>query len=243
LWAVAAMQAATFSREANEISTGGAYGSWRRDLRGAIEASEWRCDPRSEMQRLSSKGFFSRSTEMHLRAIPRPRPKSVPLPTAATPEEAHRLAVLLNDKLAQLFPPPATANWFKLFRAIDYDGSGQISYDEFRQMVRNEMVLSRSEVPDKALKQVWRVIDQSGDGLVDAGELASFLRVGPPKPKSLQTSRQSLMLPPVAHRPLPMPKYHAKELPLPRERDNAPWKADPSGSLMMWRPPRLEAWA
>ena len=77
---------------------------------------------------------------------------------------------------------------------------------------------------------------------MDAGELASFLRVAPPKPRTLRTSRQSLALPPVAHRALPMPAYHAKELSLPREEHMAPWKAEGT-SLLMWRPRRLEAWA
>ena len=57
------------------------------------------------------------------------------------------LSTLLNAAQQKIVPPWETPSWFKLFRQVDSDGSGLISYDEFVEMVRTDLKLSARALP------------------------------------------------------------------------------------------------
>ena len=81
------------------------------------------------------------------------------LPKASV-AEVRELALLLHDKMHQLFSVvnngvPTKVSWFRLFKHMDDDESGLISYTEFEGMVREELLLGPRQVPDKHLKAVW----------------------------------------------------------------------------------------
>ena len=57
---------------------------------------------------------------------------------------------------------PAARGWYKLFKHMDDDGSGRISYAELEDMVRNELLIRPKELPDQQLKRLWRALDEDG---------------------------------------------------------------------------------
>ena len=74
--------------------------------------------------------------------------------------QVRALAAQLHDKMHQLFSVvnngvPTKVSWFRLFKHMDDDESGLISYTEFEGMVREELLLGPRQVPDKHLKAVW----------------------------------------------------------------------------------------
>ena len=54
---------------------------------------------------------------------------------AATPEEVRTLSEQLNLKMCELIEDPAARSWFKLYKHMDDDGSGKMSYIELAGMV------------------------------------------------------------------------------------------------------------
>ena len=44
---------------------------------------------------------------------------------------------------------PSKVSWFRLFKHMDDDGSGLISFNEFEGMVREELLLGEKELPVK----------------------------------------------------------------------------------------------
>ena len=77
-----------------------------------------------------------------------------------------------------------TVAWFKLFRHMDDDGSGQISYVEFSGMIREELLITPSDIPERRLKAAWLALDTDCSGLINSGEFGAFMRLAePPPPK------------------------------------------------------------
>ena len=63
--------------------------------------------------------------------------------------------------------PLLTANCFhllptlryKLFHYIDHNGTGRISWYEFRAFIRTTLELSQDRLPDERIKAVWKALD------------------------------------------------------------------------------------
>ena len=68
--------------------------------------------------------------------------------------------------------------WFKLFRHMDDDGSGKVTFAEFEDLVRHELQLPPRELPEARLKAVWVALDDDGSGYISAGEFGAFMRKG-----------------------------------------------------------------
>jgi hypothetical protein len=96
-------------------------------------------------------------------------------------EPVFELSVLLNAAHRNLVPHWETPSWFKLFRKVDNDGSGLISYDEFVEMVRNDLKLSARALPEKNILQAWLALDTDGSGYLSSGEFGAFMRAAAPK--------------------------------------------------------------
>ncbi len=90
---------------------------------------------------------------------------------AAVADVAHRLYAQLRF----LEPDPLKASWFTLFKSMDTDGSGLVSWHEFRTMVRSVLKLGADAMPDKELMAVWNALDADGSGHVSAGEFGRFM--------------------------------------------------------------------
>jgi len=63
------------------------------------------------------------------------------------------------------------------FREYDQDDSGEISYDEFAQLVRDKGWIY--ELTDAELQLAWQRIDVSGDGSISHDELQEWWAQGP----------------------------------------------------------------
>ena len=90
----------------------------------------------------------------------------------------------MNAKLAELIEDRSERSWFKLFKHMDDDGSGKMSYIELSGMVREELHLTPQDLPEKTLKKVWLALDKdsSGCALSLPGLLLAFplcVRVSP----------------------------------------------------------------
>lgn len=96
----------------------------------------------------------------------------------ATDEEVRKFSELLNKQLERFHPD--ARNFFVLFKHIDVDGSRRISYRELSQLIREELRLKKSELPEVKLHALWKVLDENASGFVDAGELSRFMRIGRP---------------------------------------------------------------
>ena len=96
----------------------------------------------------------------------------------ASEQVLQRVSTALNERMHQLFVDPATRSWFSLFRRVDVDGSGLVSFFEFEQMVRKELKVAPSELSDGELRSVWVSLDDDGSGHVSAGEFGKFMRRG-----------------------------------------------------------------
>mmetsp|Transcript_41001 Transcript_41001/g.89583 ORF Transcript_41001/g.89583 Transcript_41001/m.89583 type:complete len:434 (-) Transcript_41001:145-1446(-) len=117
---------------------------------------------------------------------------------AASSEEVNEMAELFNRRLAEIIPDLEARSWYKLFNHVDDNGSGNICYPEFSDMVRKELKLPRGRLPDEKLKALWRAIDKDGSGRILCGEFALFMRRGAhvhgpkdPWPQRLLRSRES----------------------------------------------------
>ena len=62
-------------------------------------------------------------------------------------------------------PPETGSGWFRLFKRMDDDGSGKITYGELESLVRRDLEVSTTELPDRRLKAVWRALDADVLGL------------------------------------------------------------------------------
>ena len=98
--------------------------------------------------------------------------------TRASAAELQALSASLNRKMHTAQERDGSVSWFKLFNTTDDDGSGQISYVEFEAMVREELTLSLNDLPERKLMSIWLALDEDNSGLITAGELGAFVRLG-----------------------------------------------------------------
>jgi Ca2+-binding EF-hand superfamily protein len=96
---------------------------------------------------------------------------------AAGKGEVKELSSTVNAKLAELYPGDPGA-WYKLFKLVDLDGSGRVSWSEFETMVRSELLLSHSDVPTPKLQALWKALDEDSSGFISAGEFGRMIRAG-----------------------------------------------------------------
>ena len=104
-------------------------------------------------------------------------------------DAVHQLSALLNTAQQRVVPAWETPSWFKLFRHVDSDGSGLISYDEFVEMVRNDLKLSARVLPEARIQVVWLALDTDGSGYLSSGEFGAFMRLGAQRVDDASTPR------------------------------------------------------
>ena len=98
----------------------------------------------------------------------------------ATDEEVKDLSRRFNKRMKYLFVDPYYQRWFSLFKYMDIDESGLVSYFEFVRMVRDHLRLSTADLPVGKLQRIWLALDTDGSGQISAGEFGVFMRNGAP---------------------------------------------------------------
>eukprot|EP00964_Phaeocystis_antarctica_P078233 scaffold48652_cov62-Phaeocystis_antarctica.AAC.1 len=92
---------------------------------------------------------------------------------AASATEFNELSEQFNTQIAFLETDPAKRSWFKLFKFMDSDGSGRVTYEEVRDMVRSEeggLRLGEDKLPDARLQSLWRALDDDASGYITVKE-------------------------------------------------------------------------
>ena len=104
----------------------------------------------------------------------------------ASDAEVKALAEMMNRALHMVGDAEGCHAWFVLFRAIDDDHSGRISYLELKRAVRQILCLSEKVLSEKRLQSIWRALDTDSSGAIEAGEVsqrAALSRPGSPPPR------------------------------------------------------------
>ena len=94
---------------------------------------------------------------------------------ASDDDEFLEMSRFFNMELNRL--PPNARSWYTLFRKVDEDSSGLISYQEFENMVRSHMRLTADAVPRKKLHRIWLKMDEDLSGQIDSGEFGHFMNL------------------------------------------------------------------
>jgi len=70
-------------------------------------------------------------------------------------------------------------DWPRLFGIVDRDHNGVLSQEELVRIVRKELKIPPTDIPDSTVGKFCRIFDSSGDGQLDVQELVTFLEHGP----------------------------------------------------------------
>ena len=94
----------------------------------------------------------------------------------ASDEEVTKYAVALNMAMARVWPESRSqSSYFKLFKLMDKDKSGLITFYEFSRTCRE---LFRMKMTDDELLRVWKWVDQDVSGTIKSGEFLRFVKRG-----------------------------------------------------------------
>jgi len=97
----------------------------------------------------------------------------------ASEAEISSIAVQLCAAMCKKWPEArAQSSSFRLFRMMDCDNSGLISFYELTKMIRESLKISSEKVSERDLLKVWRAIDVDCDGTINAGEFLRIVRGG-----------------------------------------------------------------
>jgi len=104
------------------------------------------------------------------------------------------------------------ASWYNLFREIDEDGSGFVTYDELEVVCRRKLGFTKEDLSTKDLKALWCVLDADDSDAIHLDEMSAFLRAN--VELLLDESRRRVKPPPqIISRPNPLRPRRKKERP------------------------------
>ena len=121
---------------------------------------------------------------------------------------------------------PADHSYFALFKAVDADGSGFVTYDELLDVVRRELQVGRSVISDDTLKALWCALD------VDSSNQLQVCVDFTLTPSHLPSPSSSPSHAPSASPPHPQPQPH----PHPKADEFAKWikRGMKEGTKAIW---------
>lgn len=96
----------------------------------------------------------------------------VPLPTD---EEVTELSRQFNGRLAEAMRGK-TGTWYTLFKEVDDDASGLITYDEMRTVVRKKLKMTKKDLSEQKLQALWCALDEDGSDHIAAVEFGRFMK-------------------------------------------------------------------
>ena len=108
-------------------------------------------------------------------------------------EDQKRVSDLLNLKINAFTVESGTdaEKWFGLFKAIDDDASGLITYEELETGVRGKLQVTEEELSLKELKGLWIALDEDDSGYIEQAEFHRFM--DREEPKTAVAKRQESM--------------------------------------------------
>ena len=74
-------------------------------------------------------------------------------------EELRALSRLFNERMRRAYPDSRHTTWITLFKAIDRDASGFVSFDELRHIARITLAIPPSELLEPRLRALWCLLD------------------------------------------------------------------------------------
>ena len=98
-----------------------------------------------------------------------------------TDDEVTAYSKTFNEKLFEVYQDigvTQTRSWYALFKEVDDDESGLITYDEMRTVVRKKLKIPGSQIPDEKLKALWCVLDEDDSDHIAAVEFGRFMKRG-----------------------------------------------------------------
>lgn len=118
--------------------------------------------------------IIRRNDQTDLKNALKTAPKASEADVVALAEACNRqlLAIKASDETG------TNAPWYRLFKSVDRDGSGQISFDEFVVLLRQDLKLSGLGFEREAIKAAWVAMDEDGSGFISCGEFGKFMRRG-----------------------------------------------------------------
>jgi len=128
----------------------------------------------------------------------------------ANEEEQMEMSAAFNSQLKFIVPGKgATRTWLTLFKAVDVDNSGLITYDEFVIVVRQKLKLSKTDMSDMKVKALWVALDTDAGNQISSAEFGRFMRLHQPHKVTKGSKQTGRLLPPANHlgkaKPLPPP--------------------------------------
>jgi len=67
--------------------------------------------------------------------------------------------------------------WLLVFKEVDNDASGLVTYDELRQVIRRKFKLPASKVSEEQVKRIWVMLDADGSDTIAQVEMAKFMKL------------------------------------------------------------------
>ena len=108
--------------------------------------------------------------------------EGVPLPTEA---ELLELSCILTEKLeasrtanstaTRTFSRGGSHTFMNLIAELDEDGSGVVTFDELKHVVRSKLKMTAEELPGKRLRALWCALDADDSSSIAIDEMAAFI--------------------------------------------------------------------
>ena len=96
-------------------------------------------------------------------------------------EQQKELSVTFNKRLEYMLPGKERArSWLTLFKEVDVDGSGLITYDELSTVVREKLKISKGNLSEVDVKALWCSLDTNKMGQIDQAEVRDPSDIGFP---------------------------------------------------------------
>lgn len=86
-----------------------------------------------------------------------------------------------RSQTASLNKAQGHGSWFNLFREIDEDGSGVITFDELQYATyrKDKLAMKKAQLPVETLQALWCALDVDDSDTIKADEFARFLKLAP----------------------------------------------------------------
>jgi Ca2+-binding EF-hand superfamily protein len=174
------------------------------ELRSAVRGRAKRKPQATAPERVSPPRGFSKSASTGSSKPPtqealvaarsqQPIKRAEQAPRELSEEDVVALSKKLYDALKGV--DPDLRHFFTLFKSVDKDGSGRITFEELGILVRQKLGLREKHLSQTQLLALWKKLDIDATGFIDAGELSRFLRIGQkemkPVPDISRTKRSS----------------------------------------------------